>query len=357
VHILRKSELLSLIEKRRSLFDAQENPFASSGFLLHFVEQVGREDWRYIVPEYRIGGESLMLLYERPENPTQIHALTNYYCSLYSPLVTSTADRREALRAIFDQLASHRAVTVNLQPLSEEDSDLVRHSLPSAWYGRRYFAFGNWYLPCAGLSFEQYMADRPSQLVNTWKRKAKKFTGELEIITGGERLEAGVKAWVQVYANSWKVPEPYPDFVPGWIRICAREGWLRLGVAWLDGQPIAAQFWLVRNRRAYIFKLAYDEAFKRYSAGTLLSAALFRHVLDVDRVSEVDYLSGDDAYKRDWVTHRRERVGVIACRLSSPLGLLIAARQKAGAIAAELRRRKQVPVVPSAVHVRGRAPR
>jgi CelD/BcsL family acetyltransferase involved in cellulose biosynthesis len=39
-----------------------------------------------------------------------------------------------------------------------------------------------------------------------------------------------------------------------------------------------------------------------------------RHVLDVDRAAVVDYLTGDDAYKRDWMSHRRERVGVSALR-------------------------------------------
>ena len=36
------------------------------------------------------------------------------------------------------------------------------------------------------------------------------------------------------------------------------------------------------------------------------------HVMDVDGVQEVDFLSGDDAYKRDWMAQRRERVGLVA---------------------------------------------
>ena len=38
---------------------------------------------------------------------------------------------------------------------------------------------------------------------------------------------------------------------------------------------------------------------------------LFRS-LDHDAVKEVDFLIGDDAYKRDWMTHRRERWGIEA---------------------------------------------
>jgi hypothetical protein len=41
----------------------------------------------------------------------------------------------------------------------------------------------------------------------------------------------------------------------------------------------------------------------------------------------VDYLSGDDAYKRLWMSEVRERSGLVAYRLGRPRGLLGAARQ------------------------------
>ena len=62
-------------------------------------------------------------------------------------------------------------------------------------------------------------------------------------------------------------------------------------------------------RRAYIFKLAYDEEYAKWSAGTVLTAHMFRHELDIDRVVEIDYLTGDDPYKGAWMTQRRERTG------------------------------------------------
>ena len=36
-----------------------------------------------------------------------------------------------------------------------------------------------------------------------------------------------------------------------------------------------------------------------------------KHVIDVDRVSTVDYLSGDDPYKKDWMSHRQERWALV----------------------------------------------
>jgi len=50
-----------------------------------------------------------------------------------------------------------------------------------------------------------------------------------------------------------------------------------------------------------------------------------QHALDIDRVHEVDYLTGDDAYKKDWMSARRERWGMVAFNPRTPRGLLEAA--------------------------------
>jgi hypothetical protein len=57
-----------------------------------------------------------------------------------------------------------------------------------------------------------------------------------------------------------------------------------------------------------------------------------RQVLDVDRVSEVNYLTGDDPYKATWMTHHRERIGLIACNKRTVSGLARAAIEFAGAL-------------------------
>jgi hypothetical protein len=183
----------------------------------------------------------------------------------------------------------------------------------------------------------------------------------LEIIVGGVRTDVGIADYNKVYATSWKVEEPFPAFIPGLIRSLAAKGWLRLGLAYLDGEPVAAQIWIVAHGRAAIFKLAYDERFATYSAGSILSAHLMRHVLDVDKVAEVDYLIGDDAYKQDWMSHRRERWGIVAYNPRTFFGLVGALKQILG----EYRRKlltyfrpsnKKPPAIPYASMIGVRCP-
>jgi CelD/BcsL family acetyltransferase involved in cellulose biosynthesis len=82
---------------------------------------------------------------------------------------------------------------------------------------------------------------------------------------------------------------------------------MRLGLAYVDGKPVAAQFWTVENGAALIHKLAHVEDAVAASPGTLLSAALFQHVIDVDGVRIIDFGTGNDAYKRDWMEEVRPR--------------------------------------------------
>jgi CelD/BcsL family acetyltransferase involved in cellulose biosynthesis len=119
--------------------------------------------------------------------------------------------------------------------------------------------------------------------------------------------------------------------------LCAERGWLRLGIAYYDNEPVAAQLWIVSHGRAVIYKLAHDEKVAKLSVGTVLTAFLMAHVLDVDKVREVDYLIGDDSYKKDWMSYRRERWGIVAYNPCSVAGLAGLAIQVLGNLRRSLR--------------------
>jgi CelD/BcsL family acetyltransferase involved in cellulose biosynthesis len=267
------------------------------------------------------------------DDPRRAHSLSNYYTALYSPVFQEgvcAADLVSLLRAVLREWPN--ASSFDFEPLDPEsrEFELLESALKLArLVPFRYFRFGNWFLSCEGLDSAQYLAGREGAVRSTIKRMGKKFVaqgGTLEIITGGDRVDAGMAAYEKVYASSWKIPEPYPEFIRGLVRCGASRGWLRLGVAWLGEEPIAAQIWITAFGRAEIFKLAYDEAHKAHSAGTLLTTLLMTKALDDDRVREVDYLIGDDPYKRAWMTERRERWGLMAYSPFKAVGLFGIAR-------------------------------
>ena len=70
------------------------------------------------------------------------------------------------------------------------------------------------------------------------------------------------------------------------------------------------------HKKANIYRLAYDPDWKKYSPGSILTEYLMHYVIDTDKVTEIDFLTGNERYKQDWMTIRRERLGV---RLAKPL--------------------------------------
>ena len=282
------------------------------------------------VMQYRQGGPVL--------------ALGNYYSGLYGPVETvqewenlSAAQWQAAVQALRSRFG---AAVLRLQPLDAESAWLaaLETGLRSAgWWVDRFFCFGNWYQPVPAGGFGVYWAQRPSALQHSVargrRRLGKAGAWRIDIHTGATdraALEPAIAAYQSVYAQSWKAPEPCADFIPGLIRLAAQQGWLRLGVLWLDEQPLAAQLWLVHGGKANIYKLAYVRGQERLSAGSVLTAALMEHAMAVDGVREVDYLSGDDAYKADWMAQRRERVGLVAFDAHQLRGWLAAGRHFAG---------------------------
>ena len=283
----------------------------------------------------------------RIDDDAELFGLTTFYTSLFRPLLAEQAtasDLSDLIRAVMRESA---AGYIRLDALSTEHRsfsvtfDAMRRAGLRPY---RYFSHANWYRPVAGMSFAEYFAALSSRVRNTVKRREKKLLangkGRIVIVSGDESaLKDAVAAWDQVYAASWKRSEPFPAFMPGLIELGARRGWLRMGIAYYEEKPIAAQIWLVNAGRAAIYKLAYDEAFKKYSAGTILTARLMRHVLDEDKVHEVDYLTGDDGYKQDWMSCRREREGIIAFDLKTLRGLRGAASQILGGLIKRLKLR------------------
>jgi hypothetical protein len=277
-------------------------------------------------------GQALAHLHLMQPTPgAPLASLSNYYSGLYGPVPVVPGGVEQVAPAQWQAAAqAMRAMPggaqLRLHPLDSASAwlpALERGLREAGYWSQRYFCFGNWYQPVTEGGFQPYWAERPSALRHSVergrRRLAKAGTWRVDIVTGGAAqgsspqasLDEAIAAYEAVYAKSWKGAERCPAFMPGLVHTAARQGWLRLGVLWLNGEPLAAQVWLVHGGKANIYKLAYVKGAEKLSAGSVLTAALMQHTMDVDRVQEVDYLSGDDAYKADWMALRRERVGVV----------------------------------------------
>ncbi|PRC93524.1 GNAT family N-acetyltransferase [Solimicrobium silvestre] len=265
-----------------------------------------------------------------PLQPNTLRAVATYYSSLFGPVFTEL-NTEQHLHTLITFIAGElpRWDIVDMHPLPNDTAWFLTMQQAFRQAGMAvdsYYCFGNWYLQVRQRTYQQYFDALPSKLKNTVLRKTRFLQNagrlHLKIAATIPDVEIVTAAYMNVYKNSWKHPEPFPDFIPGWLAESAAQGWLRLGLAYVDGKPVAAQIWLVQQGKASIYKLAYDQQFAHYSIGSILTAHMMQHVIDVDRVDEVDYLTGDEIYKQDWMSDRRERWGIIAFNRASVKGRL-----------------------------------
>ncbi len=260
---------------------------------------------------------------------SRLVSLSNYYSPVWAP---SWLDPQRRPRLAWSRLTRElaglpQAAVLRWQPLAAERlwwQDCAASLRDHGYATHTFRCFGNWYLPVApGTGFDVYWRARPARLRNTVERARRRLQRDhalkVEVLQApGPALDVAIAAYERVYAGSWKPQEAHHGFMPALIRWAAQRQALRLGLLHLDGAVVAAQVWLVADGKAHIYKLAYLPGHEKLSVGSVLTAAMMAHAIDQDQVHEVDYLIGDDAYKRDWMTHRRERIGLLAFRKRSP---------------------------------------
>lgn len=322
------------------------------------------EPWFRLMASRGLGGEGEPVLFSAEAGPgrqlslwlcrhagpvapagARLTALGNYYSPRFGPLADALSppwDSSEAVSAAASlgrQLrADPQGAVLSLQPLEAGSAvlRLLQSGLKSAGYCTDlYHCFQNWVLPCEGLGFEAYWAARPTKLRNTERRARKRLLAEhalsIEIVRmPGPALEQALQDFESVYQDSWKLGEARPEFIRELVRLLAADGRLRLGVLRLQGVAQAAQLWWVHEGVASIYKLAYRDSAAKLGVGTVLSAALFQDALDSGEVHLIDYLNGSEPYKRDWVSERREFVGLLALDLRCPEAWMPALRHFGG---------------------------
>jgi len=233
----------------------------------------------------------------RFETPGDLVGLTNWYSFSIRPLFDGDGDRGDALRALFVDLRQ-KAARLTLYPVMEPDA-LTMALRAAGWWVKATPAGDRHWLDLGKMDHDRWWASRPGALRNTVQRKAKKGIVDIQLLTTFD--PGSWAAYEQIYAASWKPEEGDPALLRAFAEMESERGTFRMGIARIDGIPVAAQFWTVEDGTAFIHKLAHVEDSLKASPGTLLSAALFRHVIEIDGVERVDFGTGNDGYKRDWM--------------------------------------------------------
>ena len=261
---------------------------------------------KVVMQRASFGSASVILpLVERSDRLT---ALANYYSFTFGPLFQGTGDqavRSDLLGALAADLRTkhHR---ISLYPLVGEEgaANLLRRAFAGAGWIAMLTGLGvNHVLNVEGRNFAAYWAERPGALRSSVSRKGRSDRYRFEVHSA--LTEPLWQDYLAVYGASWKNAEPYPLMIREIAQEAASRGVLRLGFARENENPVAVQLWTIESETACIHKLAHDKTHDQQSPGTLLSHHMFAHMIDIERVARIDYGTGGNAYKADWMEEQR----------------------------------------------------
>lgn len=253
---------------------------------------------------------------------------TNFYSCDFTPLrgALPPGEQAELLARTLSALRP-RIATLHLQRMETAGAapEALAMALRAAgWWTKTYVETGTWHEPVAGIGHGAFLASRAPRLQDIVARATRRLAAQpaarMTIASAGPALEDALAAYLDVHARSWKPPEPFPGFVRAFVHGLARRGLVRIGVATARGRPVAAQIWIVWQRRATIAKLAHDEAERDLSPGSVLTAWMIREALDAGTLDEIDFGRGDDPYKRLWLPRRRPMMALLAGNARTPRG-------------------------------------
>jgi predicted ATP-grasp superfamily ATP-dependent carboligase len=241
-----------------------------------------------------------------------LQSLSNYYSPYFNVAINDELTTNLEAYILFLEYFTHfnnNWDLVELFPLEQEQAKLLEAATGQLLLTHLNIHTINWYNEIVD-SYQNYVDQLSSRLKNTIKRKSKKLEKlgcwQVKIYQTEEDVNTALEQYLDVYSNSWKPIEPFDHFIEGLVKIAAVKGWLRIGVLSVDNQPIATQLWLVANKTAYIYKLAYRQEFSYLSPGTILTEKMISYTVIKDNVTKIDFLTGNDDFKKDWMANSRK---------------------------------------------------
>lgn len=333
------AEIEQLPPEARLLLDAGTSIFMSRSWwdvVLSHAMGPGA-DARFVA--VRLAGKIAALM-PMVQTRGKLASLTTPYSCEYAPLLAAGLNQpdRVAIMAAFARWCRSSGV-VRLDALPTEWDGLtnLRAGARQAHLQVLQFNhFGNWHEDVGGLDWSAYLLRRPGALRETVRRRlrrADKLPGaRFDLFTDPAHMDRAAEAFEWVYRRSWKDAEPYPTFNVALMRAMSALGLLRFGVWSIDTDPVAVQMWVVSSGHAVVLKLAHDETYKAHSPGTVLTALMLRHLLDKEKITQIDFGRGDDAYKQGWAALRRQRIGLLLVNPWSASGSATLLRHALGRI-------------------------
>jgi CelD/BcsL family acetyltransferase involved in cellulose biosynthesis len=185
-----------------------------------------------------------------------------------------------------------------------------------------------------GLGWDEWLAARSKNFREQVRRRERKIVRELglsfRLADDPDRLDADMDALFRLHAERWKgettgvFASPGDDFHRAFARAALERGWLRLWLAEVDGETVAAWYgWRYAGSEWY-YQAGRVDRYEQLSLGFVVLAHTVREACD-DGVASYRFLAGDEPYKARFTSDDlgAESRTIAAGPLSSAAGLAL----------------------------------
>ncbi|MGH8160918.1 MAG: GNAT family N-acetyltransferase [Gammaproteobacteria bacterium] len=168
-------------------------------------------------------------------------------------------------------------------------------------------------------SWAEYQSSRSRNLRASLRRARKRALAKgwltVDIVTGGENLDALLHEAYRIEASGWKGSRgsaircnPHTRrFYTELAHWAAEEGFLRLALLRLNDHAIAMSYVLQAHGVAHFLKAGYDQAFACLSPSHLLAHAVFRRCFEAG-LSRIEFHGDAEPYKLRWMYSTNQQV-------------------------------------------------
>jgi len=161
--------------------------------------------------------------------------------------------------------------------------------------------------------------------------KLRKLEGvETAFITGQDASSAQLSEFIPVEASGWKgrsgsAIQKSPDLIAFYTTLTTRladAGWLEWHFLRAEGQAIAANLAVRFSHSIFVWKLGYDEDYRRFSPGGMLFQSLVDRAFADPDVDEINLLTNEPWYD-NWRMNEREFYRIRLYKKQRPLSILL----------------------------------
>lgn len=260
-------------------------------------------------------------------------SLTNFQASFYAVLIdTEACGAVQIIETLVKKLSELKPAIhlIDLNLMSSHSvayQTLHRQFKHSGFSSFPYVYKGNWFESFNFASFDEYLSARSKsnkKSIKNYQRKQRKLAREgrlvVKMFSSQEQVDEALAVYEKIYCSSWKQADLFDGFYPQLIKAAAVQGSLRFLCLYVDEQPVAFEFAIVTGTQCVMMRTAYIQSYQNESVGSIAILLMIQHVIEYDKITQIDFGTDDDRYKSTWVTERRERCGIISFNRYTPLG-------------------------------------